>query len=245
MEVILVHFIGSKMMEKNVDPAEIAKFSQLSQEWWDPEGKLKTLHDINKLRLEFIHQHDNLADLEVVDVGCGGGILAENLAKSTKRVLGIDQDTEALKVATEHRPETMANLDYQAITAEELAEQSPASYDCVTCLEMLEHVPDPSSIVQACARLVKPGGSVYFSTINRNLKSYGLAIVGAEYLLKILPKGTHDYSKFITPAELSKYCRQAGLEITEITGMSYNPFTRQAKLVDDVDVNYLLRCELK
>lgn len=225
----------------NVDPSEIAKFEALAKRWWDRNSEFKPLHDINPLRSNFIDEHSPVAGLNVLDVGCGGGILCESLAQRGAHVTGIDMGEAPLNVAKLHGLESNITVDYQQITAEELADKQAGTYDIVTCLEMLEHVPDPASIIQACYTLVKPGGHVYFSTINRNPKSYLFAIIGAEYVLNLLPKGTHEYSKFITPAELAKWAREAGLDWQTITGMTYNPITKKYKLTDrDVTVNYLV-----
>ena len=227
----------------NVDQQEIAKFEELAHRWWDPESEFKPLHQINPLRLDYIDRRARLAGKQVLDVGCGGGILSESMAQRGAQVTGIDMGEAPLAVARLHQLESGVEVDYQRITAEALAEEKPAAFDVVTCLEMLEHVPDPASIIQACARLVKPGGQVFFSTINRNPKSYVFAIIGAEYVLKLLPKGTHDFSKFIKPSELETWSRTAGLQSLEITGMSYNPFSRTYSLGPDVTVNYLLHCQ--
>lgn len=225
----------------NVDNAEIAKFEALAKRWWDTESEFKPLHDINPLRSNFIDARSPVAELKLLDIGCGGGILCEAMAQRGADVTGIDMGEAPLSVAKLHLHESKLNINYQRITAEELAEQQPSSFDIVTCLEMLEHVPDPASVIQACAKLVKPGGHVYFSTINRNPKSYVFAIIGAEYVLKLLPKGTHEYSKFIKPSEMASWARAAGLEWKEITGMTYNPLTKHYKLnPNDVDVNYLV-----
>ncbi len=229
------------MTTLNVDPSEIAKFEALAKRWWDRNSEFKPLHDINPLRSNFIDERSPVAELKVLDVGCGGGILCESLAQRGAKVTGIDMGEAPLNVAKIHQLESNLSINYQRITAEELAQKEPESYDIVTCLEMLEHVPDPSQVIQACFDLVKPGGDVYFSTINRNPKSYMFAIIGAEYLLKLLPKGTHEYSKFIRPSELAAWARQAGLQWVEITGMTYNPITKKYKLnPNDVDVNYLV-----
>ena len=227
----------------NVDQQEIAKFEELAHRWWDPESEFKPLHQINPLRLDYIDRRARLAGKQVLDVGCGGGILSESMAQRGARVTGIDMGEAPLAVARLHQLESGVEVDYQRITAEALAEEKPETFDVVTCLEMLEHVPDPASIIQACARLVKPGGQVFFSTINRNPKSYVFAIIGAEYVLKLLPKGTHDFSKFIKPSELENWSRVAGLQSLELTGMSYNPFSRSYSLGPDVTVNYLLHCQ--
>ncbi|TCS70570.1 3-demethylubiquinone-9 3-methyltransferase [Sulfuritortus calidifontis] len=224
----------------NADQAELDKFSALAHRWWDPNSEFRPLHEINPLRLEWIDGLARLAGKSVLDVGCGGGILAEGMAGKGAQVTGIDLSEKALKVAKLHRLESGAQVDYQLIGAEALAEQRPASFDVVTCMEMLEHVPDPASTVAACAHLAKPGGWVFCSTLNRNPKSYLFAIVGAEYILKLLPRGTHDWAKFIKPSELAGFGRQAGLELAEVMGMTYNPITKAYKLERDTDVNYLM-----
>ncbi len=225
----------------NVDNAEIAKFEALAKRWWDKNSEFKPLHEINPLRTNFIDERTPVAELKVLDVGCGGGILCEALAKRGAEVTGIDMGEAPLNVAKLHQLESNVSINYKKITAEELAAQEPESFDIVTCLEMLEHVPDPSQVIKACADLVKPGGDVYFSTINRNPKSYAFAIIGAEYVLQLLPKGTHEYNKFIKPSELASWARNAGLDWLEITGMTYNPITKNYKLnQNDVDVNYLV-----
>ena len=229
--------------QKNVDPSEIAKFDALASSWWDLEGESKPLHDINPLRLEFISKQCSLDNKHVIDVGCGGGILSEALARSGAKTTGIDMGEMALNVAKLHALESELSIDYQHITAEEKAQQSAQSYDLATCMEMLEHVPDPLSIIQACADLVKPGGDLFFSTLNRHPKAYLLAVLGAEYVMNMLPKGTHDYKRFIKPSELAKWCRQAGLQVSQIKGISYNPLNQAFKLSDDVTVNYLLHCK--
>jgi len=223
----------------NVDRAEIDKFDALASRWWDPHSEFKPLHDINPLRLDYIDEHAPLAGRRVLDVGCGGGLLSEGMAARGARVTGIDMGEAPLSVARLHRHESGIEVDYERITAEALAEREPGSFDTVTCMEMLEHVPDPASVIGACARLVRPGGDLFFSTINRNPKSYLFAILGAEYLLRMLPRGTHDYSKFIRPSELERWARQAGLQLRDLTGMTYNPLTGAYRLGDDVDVNYL------
>ncbi len=224
----------------NADPNEVQKFSELAHRWWDPASEFKPLHEINPLRLGWIDGKAGLAGKTVLDVGCGGGILAEGMASLGARVTGIDLSEKALSVARLHLFESGHGVDYRLISAEAFAEESPGHFDVVTCMEMLEHVPDPASTIAACARLVKPGGHVFFSTINRNPKAYALAIVGAEYVLNMLPRGTHEYEKFIKPSELSRYCRNAGLDMEELTGMSYNPLTRVYSLGRDTDVNYLM-----
>ncbi|MGL4410353.1 bifunctional 2-polyprenyl-6-hydroxyphenol methylase/3-demethylubiquinol 3-O-methyltransferase UbiG [Zoogloea sp.] len=225
----------------NADPAEVQKFSELAHRWWDPESEFKPLHQINPLRLDWIDQAVGLAGKRVLDVGCGGGILAESMAARGADVTGIDLSDKALGVARLHLYESGQKVDYRHISAEDMAQAAPASFDVVTCMEMLEHVPDPASTIHACASLVKPGGYVFFSTLNRNAKAYLLAVVGAEYILKLLPKGTHDYAKFIKPSELSRYARNAGLDVEELIGMGYNPLTQIYSLGRDTDVNYLIR----
>ena len=227
----------------NVDQQEIAKFEELAHRWWDPESEFKPLHQINPLRLDYIDRRAQLNGKQVLDVGCGGGILSESMAQRGAQVTGIDMGEAPLAVARLHQLESGIEVNYQRTTAEALAEDKPASFDVVTCLEMLEHVPDPASIIQACTRLLKPGGQAFFSTINRNPKSYVFAIIGAEYVLKLLPKGTHDFSKFIKPSELESWSRAAGLQSLELTGMSYNPFSQTYSLGPDVSVNYLLHCQ--
>jgi 2-polyprenyl-6-hydroxyphenyl methylase/3-demethylubiquinone-9 3-methyltransferase len=224
----------------NVDQSEIDKFSALAHRWWDPTSEFKPLHAINPLRLGWIESITSLAGKKVLDVGCGGGILAESLSKAGGIVTGIDLSVKALKVAELHQLESNTSVKYRSISAEDLAKEEPKQYDVVTCMEMLEHVPDPSSVVQACATLCKPGGSIFFSTLNRNPKSYLFAIIGAEYILKLLPKGTHEYDKFIKPSELAGFTRQAGLELLEIKGMTYNPLTQIYRLGSDTDVNYMI-----
>lgn len=224
----------------NADPAELAKFSELAHRWWDPESEFRPLHQINPLRLEWINHLCTLKDRRVLDVGCGGGILSDSMARKGAQVLGIDLSTKALKVAELHALEVQTpRVKFQEISAEALADQQPASFDVVTCMEMLEHVPDPAAIVRACATLVKPGGWVFFSTLNRNAKSFLFAIVGAEYLLNLLPRGTHEYAKMIRPSELARYAREAGLELQQTRGMSYNPMTHRYWLGEDTSVNYL------
>lgn len=223
----------------NVDPAEIAKFEELAARWWDPHSEFKPLHDINPLRLDYIDRLEPLRGKRVLDVGCGGGLLSEGMAARGAQVTGIDMGEAPLSVAKLHLYESGLEVDYRQITAERMAAEHPGAFDIVTCLEMLEHVPAPDSVIAACARLVKPGGLVVFSTINRNPKSYLFAIVGAEYVLRMLPKGTHDFRKFIRPSELDEWARAADLELRDITGMSYNPLSATYSLGRDVDVNYL------
>ena len=225
---------------RNVDQAEIQKFEALAHRWWDPEGDFKPLHDINPARLEFIAERADLTQTTAVDVGCGGGILAESMAKAGARVTGMDMAGSPLSVARLHAMESGVQVEYLESTAEALAAERPGQYQVVTCLEMLEHVPDINSTIAACADLAAAGGKLFFSTINRNPKAWALAVVGAEYVLGLLPRGTHDYAKFIKPHELAAAVRAAGLEVVEIIGMTYNPFTRNVKLGSDVDVNYLL-----
>ncbi|NHQ84848.1 bifunctional 2-polyprenyl-6-hydroxyphenol methylase/3-demethylubiquinol 3-O-methyltransferase UbiG [Iodobacter sp. HSC-16F04] len=224
----------------NVDPSEIAKFSALAHKWWDTESEFKPLHEINPLRIDFMQKHIDLAGKKILDVGCGGGILAEGLARQGAQVTGIDLAEKSLKVAKLHLFESKLEVDYRCVPVEQLATDEPESYDIVTCMEMLEHVPSPASVVAACARLVKPGGWVFFSTLNRNAKSYLLAVVGAEYVLGMLPRGTHDYAKFIKPSELARMTRNAEIETVSLSGLSYNPLTKIYKLDDDAAVNYLI-----
>jgi 2-polyprenyl-6-hydroxyphenyl methylase/3-demethylubiquinone-9 3-methyltransferase len=224
----------------NVDPVELQKFSDLAHRWWDPNSEFKPLHDINPLRLGYIDRITGLEGKRVLDVGCGGGILSEAMAAAGAKVTGIDVGDKPLKVAQMHLLESGLDVEYRKVTVEELAEEQPGEYDVITCMEMLEHVPDPASAVNACARLTKPGGRCFFSTINRNPKSYLFAILGAEYVLNLLPRGTHDYARFITPAELARYCRRAELNTGHLIGMTYNPFTKVYSLVADTSVNYIL-----
>ena len=224
----------------NVDQSEIDKFSALAHRWWDPESEFKPLHAINPLRLSWIKSFVDLNGKKVLDVGCGGGILAESIAQSGADTCGIDLSEKALKVAELHALEVGAKLRYRSIAVEALAEEEPEQYDVVTCMEMLEHVPDPASVVRACAKLCKPGGTLFFSTLNRSPKSYLFAIIGAEYLLRLLPKGTHEYAKFIKPSELVGFTRQAKLEMIGMKGLSYNPISQVYSLGDDVDVNYMI-----
>ena len=227
-------------MSINVDPQEVAKFSDLAHRWWDPSSEFKPLHEINPLRLGWIDHLAPISARKVLDVGCGGGILAEAMAQRGGKVKGIDLSERALKVAALHQLESKVNVDYEKIPAEELAAREPGQYDIVTCMELLEHVPDPASTVAACAALARPGGHLFFSTINRNPKSYLFAIIGAEYILRMLPRGPHDYARFIKPSELAQFCRAAGLEIRDITGMTYNPITKIYALGPDSDVNYIV-----
>lgn len=224
----------------NVDQAELQKFATLAHRWWDVNSEFKPLHEINPLRLRYIEQLAGLQGKRVLDVGCGGGILSESMSAKGAQVTGIDLGEKALNVARLHALETGAQVDYQLVAVEVLAQQQPHSFDVVTCMEMLEHVPDPAAIVQACAQLVKPGGSVFFSTINRNPKAYLFAVLGAEYLLNMLPRGTHEYEKFIKPSELSAWCRSAELAVSGIKGLSYNPLTQHYWVGDDVSVNYMM-----
>jgi len=225
----------------NADPAELDKFGELAHRWWDPNSEFKPLHDINPLRLDWIDNAIGLSGKRVLDVGCGGGLLSEGMAVRGAEVTGIDLSEKPLGVAKLHLLESGQKVDYRKISAEQMAEEMPGAFDAVTCLEMLEHVPDPASIVASCARLVKPGGQVFFSTINRNPKAYLFAVIGAEYLLQMLPRGTHDFAKFIKPSELTRWCKQSDLEPDELTGMTYNPLTKHYALGRDTDVNYLIR----
>lgn len=226
----------------NADPAELAKFSQLAHRWWDPQGEFRPLHEINPLRLEWIERQAPLAGRDALDVGCGGGILAEAMARRGARVTGIDLAEKPLKVAQLHLLESGLQVRYELASAEDYAARHAGGFDLVTCMEMLEHVPDPASAVAACARLLRPGGRAIFSTINRNPKAYLFAVIGAEYVLKLLPKGTHDYARFIRPSELARWCRAAGLREIDMTGMQYRPLARRYRLGPDCDVNYLLCC---
>ncbi len=232
----------SAQTNPNVDPAELAKFGALASRWWDPNSEFKPLHEINPLRLDHIDKLVGIKGKRLLDVGCGGGILAESMAVRGADVTGIDLSEKPLKVAQLHLLESGQKVDYRLIAAEDLARQQAGQFDCVTCMEMLEHVPEPASTVKACADLVKPGGWVFFSTLNRNPKSFLFAIIGAEYILNMLPKGTHEYRRFITPAELSTMAREAGLTISELTGMTYNPFSKRYALNSDVSVNYIVAC---
>jgi 2-polyprenyl-6-hydroxyphenyl methylase/3-demethylubiquinone-9 3-methyltransferase len=229
----------------NVDQAEIDKFSALAHRWWDPTSEFKPLHAINPLRLDWIKSISPISGKRVLDVGCGGGILTESMSKEGAQVTGIDLSTKALKVAELHQLESGVSVRYQSISAEDLARNEPESFDVVTCMEMLEHVPNPASVVQACANLCKPGGTIFFSTLNRNPKSYLFAIIGAEYVLKLLPKGTHQYEKFIKPSELAQYARAANLDFLEIKGLTYNPLTQIYRLSSDTDVNYMIAVRKK
>jgi 2-polyprenyl-6-hydroxyphenyl methylase/3-demethylubiquinone-9 3-methyltransferase len=228
----------------NADPIELEKFSLLAHKWWDPNSEFKPLHDINPLRLGYIDRIAALSGKSVLDVGCGGGILAESMAAAGATVTGIDLADKSLQVAKLHLLESGQKVEYRKIAVEALSIERPAQYDIVTCMEMLEHVPDPAGIVAACAKLVKPNGHVFFSTLNRNPKSYLFAILGAEYMLNLLPRGTHDYAKFIKPSELAQWCRNAGLNITDVAGMSYNPLQKEYSLGKDTDVNYLIASRL-
>jgi 2-polyprenyl-6-hydroxyphenyl methylase/3-demethylubiquinone-9 3-methyltransferase len=224
----------------NADPTELRKFGELAHRWWDRDGDFRPLHDINPRRLDYIDGIVSLALKQVLDVGCGGGILAEAMAARGAVVTGIDLSEKPLQVARLHLVESGLSVEYRCVAAEDLARELPEQYDAVTCLEMLEHVPTPASTVAACAALVKPGGHVFFSTINRNARAYALAVLGAEYVLRLLPRGTHDYARFIKPSELARLCRDAGLQVRDVTGMSYNPFSRATSLTADTGVNYLM-----
>ena len=227
----------------NADPQELAKFSELAHRWWDPESEFRPLHQINPLRLDWIESHVRVAAKRVLDVGCGGGILSDAMARRGADVLGIDLAAKPLKVAELHAIEAgTPSVAYREVAAETLAQECPAQFDVLTCMEMLEHVPDPSAIVAACAALVKPGGWLFFSTLNRNAKSFLFAIVGAEHVLKLLPKGTHEYAKFIRPSELASWCRSSGLELSDTRGLEYNPITRRYRLSGDTSVNYMIAC---
>jgi 2-polyprenyl-6-hydroxyphenyl methylase/3-demethylubiquinone-9 3-methyltransferase len=235
--------VDNPFMMTNADPQELAKFSELAHRWWDPESEFRPLHQINPLRLEWIDELAGLRGKQVLDVGCGGGILAEAMARRAQAVTGIDLATRPLGVARLHALEAgVTNVDYREVAAETLAAQSPSSFDVVTCMEMLEHVPEPASVVSACTTLVRPGGWVFFSTLNRNPKSFLFAIIGAEYVLRLLPKGTHEYARFIRPSELARWCRDSGLQLQASRGMQYNPLTRRYWLSDDTSVNYLFAC---
>lgn len=224
----------------NVEAAEVNKFAELAHQWWDPQGVFKPLHQLNPLRLDYIDSRASLNGKPVLDVGCGGGILSESMARRGATVSGIDMADKSLQVAQLHALEAGVTVDYRCIAVEALAEEKPQSFDVVTCMEMLEHVPDPGSVVRACAALVKPGGHLFFSTLNRNAKAYLMAVIGAEYVLNLLPKGTHDYAKFIKPSELAAWLRQSGLELQHQTGVTYNPLNKQYSLTADTSVNYML-----
>lgn len=226
----------------NADPIELEKFSQLAHKWWDKNSEFKPLHEINPLRLGYIDRIAGISGKTVLDVGCGGGILSESLAASGAKVTGIDLADKSLQVAKLHLLESGRQVEYRKVAVEELAAERPAHYDVVTCMEMLEHVPDPAAVVAACAALVKPNGHVFFSTLNRNPKSYLFAILGAEYVLNLLPRGTHDFAKFIKPSELAQWCRDAGLNVSDVTGMSYNPLNKSYSLGHDTSVNYMAAC---
>jgi 2-polyprenyl-6-hydroxyphenyl methylase/3-demethylubiquinone-9 3-methyltransferase len=228
------------MSMNNIDPSEIAKFTEISAHWWDPRGDLKTLHEINPLRLKWINDKCPLAEKSVIDVGCGGGILTESIAKLGGHVTGIDMSQGAINVANLHQMESGVQVEYLLTTAEKMAENRPGNYDVVTCMEMLEHVPDPAAVVKACATLAKPNGDIFFSTLNRNVKSYLFAIIGAEYILKLLPQNTHDFAKFIRPSELSEWSRVAGLTPMDMAGYHYNLFTKKYSLNNDISVNYIV-----
>jgi len=234
---------SSMTNNQNVDPKELEKFSELASRWWDPNSEFRPLHQINPLRLNWIDERSSLSGKRVLDGGCGGGILAESMAERGASVVGIDLADAALSVARLHALDTGAQLEYLSIAAEDYAEEQAETFDVVTCLEVLEHVPSPASTIAACAKLVKPGGTLYFSTINRNPKSWLFAIVGAEYVLKLLPKGTHEFNKFIKPSELEAHCRAANINVTQITGLTYNPLTKVYKLEDDIDVNYMMQAK--
>lgn len=226
----------------NADPLELKKFSDLAHQWWDPTSEFRPLHEINPLRLEWINSLAPLAAKTVIDIGCGGGILSESMARKGANVTGIDLSEKALKVADLHSLESGVQVRYELIAAEDMAAREAGKFDIVTCMEMLEHVPDPAAIVAAAAKLAKPGGTIFFSTINRNPKAYLHAVLGAEYLLRLLPKGTHDYAKFITPAELSRFAREASLTVDTLRGMGFNPLTKIYSLTHDTSVNYLVAC---
>ena len=232
-----------KQAKSNVDPRELAKFEALANHWWNPQGPLKALHDINPLRLDYIDRRAPLNGARVLDVGCGGGLLSEAMARRGARVLGIDLARESLDVAIAHAEEAGVQVDYRCVAVEQLASKQPGAFEIVTCLEMLEHVPVPARAVAACALAVQPGGSVFFSTINRNLKSFLMAIVGAEHVLGMLPKGTHEYEKLIRPSELATWCRNAGLQVLDVTGMHFNPLTGSFRLGGNVDVNYFVEAQ--
>lgn len=231
-----------KFTAMNADQTELDKFAQMAHRWWDPQSEFKPLHDINPLRLDYIDRLGGLSGKTVLDVGCGGGILSESMARRGATVTGIDLGEKALKVAKLHKLESGVDVEYRLVSAETLAEERPQSFDIVTCMEMLEHVPDPALVIRACARLVKPGGWVFFSTLNRNAKSYLYAVIGAEYVLNLLPRGTHEYARFIKPSELARMVRETPLEVADLTGMSYNPLRKTYSLGQDTSVNYLMAC---
>jgi 2-polyprenyl-6-hydroxyphenyl methylase/3-demethylubiquinone-9 3-methyltransferase len=232
------------MNKDNFSQDEINKFNEFAKDWWDPNGSMKPLHQLNPLRCDYVKKYTSLKKSKLLDIGCGGGLFSEALAKESAEVTAIDLSEQALKIAQEHAEQAQLDITYQKITAEEFAKQHPAEFDVITCMEMLEHVPDPSSIVQACADAAKPGATLFFSTINRNWKAYAEAILGAEYLLRLLPKGTHDYSKFIRPSELDQWARNAGLKLLHLTGIGYNPLTEKFKFKSDTSTNYLC-CYIK
>ncbi len=234
--------VDSKI-DPNIDQAELNKFGDIAHKWWDTEGEFKPLHDMNPLRADYIERHAGLAGKRVLDIGCGGGILAEAMTVRGAEVIGLDMVESSLEVARLHSLESGVKVEYVKVTAEDYAQQQAASFDVVTCLEMLEHVPDPASVVRACAALVKPGGHVFFSTINRNPKSFAMAIIGAEYILNLLPRGTHHYEKFIRPSELSSWARAEQLELDDLSGIRFNPFNKRFSLEDNVDVNYIMHCQ--
>lgn len=236
-------WIAKMNANSNADQSELDKFGEVAHRWWDPNSEFRPLHDINPARVAWINAHAAIKDKHIIDVGCGGGLLSEGMAALGANVTGIDLSEKSLGVARLHLYESGHSINYRLISAEAMAEESPSTFDVLTCLEMLEHVPDPASTVAACARLVKPGGQVFLSTINRNPKAYMLAVVGAEYVLNLLPRGTHDYTRFLKPAELSRLCRNAGLEVLEIAGLRYNPFSRESSISPDTGVNYLVRAK--
>lgn len=225
---------------ENIDLSEVAKFNAIASDWWNPAGAFKTLHDINPLRLAFMRESLDFTGKKVLDVGCGGGILSESMAKLGAAVTAIDLSENVIQVAQQHAQQENLTIDYKIITVEELAEKKPESFDIITCMELLEHVPDPTSIITACSKLAKPNASLFFSTLNRNLKAYLFAVIGAEYFLKLLPKGTHDYNKFIRPSEFANWARAAGLEVKKLKGLSYHPLQKEYKITDNIDVNYLI-----